>query len=342
MSTIQFTILASNIRKVRDVVTQISAEHRELHGTVSKVGKAIDRNFVSEFATVANETLYDEPHKRHVLNQAIVEHFLRQGQLEIADELIREADLDVSSECKNPFTELNHILDSLRSRNLGPALEWAARNRDALLAADSNLEFKLHRLQFIENMIAGGIRKQIELVSYARQNLQPLAQRHEKEVQSLMGSLLYLRQGLEKTAYAYFLDPENWTEICDVFTRDACSLLGLSVESPLAVAFDAGCVALPALLNIKKVMLQRQVPTVWTAKDELPIEIELGRSKQFHSIFSCPILKVQSSESNPPMRLVCGHVVSREAVQKLIASNKVKCPYCPQEQQAPEARQIYF
>ena len=120
------------------------------------MGKAIDRNFVSDFAAVANETLYDEPDKRRILNQAIVEHFLRQGQLDIADELIREADLDISSESKNPFTELNHILDSLKARKLGPALEWAARNRDALISQNSGLEFKLHRLQFIENMIDGG------------------------------------------------------------------------------------------------------------------------------------------------------------------------------------------
>lgn len=342
MSDIQFTILAANIRKIRDVISQISSEHRDLHGTVSKVGKAIDRNFVSDFAAVANESLYDEPDKRRILNQAIVEHFLRQGQLDIADELIREAELDISSESKNPFTELNHILDSLKARKLGPALDWAARNRDALISQSSNLEFKLHRLQFIENMIDGGIGKQIDLITYARQNLQPLAERHEKEVQSLMGSLLYLKSGLEKTAYAYFLDPGNWSEICDVFARDACCLLGLSVESPLAVAFDAGCASLPALLNIRKVMQQRQVPTVWTAKDELPIEIELGRSKQFHSIFACPILRQQSSESNPPMRLVCGHVISRDALQKLATSNKLKCPYCPLEQSAADARQVFF
>ena len=42
----------------------------------------------------------------------------------------------------------------------------------------------------------------------------------------------------------------------DCFLRDACALLGLAVESPLAVAVNAGCVALPALLNIKQVMLQ--------------------------------------------------------------------------------------
>ena len=50
-----------------------------------------------------------------------------------------------------------------------------------------------------------------------------------------MGSLLFIRQGLADTPYSHLLDPINWLEICDIFTQDACALLGLSVESPLTV-----------------------------------------------------------------------------------------------------------
>ena len=50
-----------------------------------------------------------------------------------------------------------------------------------------------------------------------------------------MGTLLFMRQGIENSPYASFLDPIYWVEICDVFTRDACALLGLSVDSPLCV-----------------------------------------------------------------------------------------------------------
>ena len=47
----------------------------------------------------------------------------------------------------------------------------------------------------------------------------------------------------------------------------------------LKVAVSAGCVALPALLNIKQVMQQRHV-SMWTDKDELPIEIDLGQDSR--------------------------------------------------------------
>lgn len=61
------------------------------------------------------------------------------------------------------------------------------------------------------------------------------------EVQELMGSLLYMKQGIHNSPYAFLLDPIYWDEICDVFTRDACALMGMSVESPLSVRY---CTAL--------------------------------------------------------------------------------------------------
>jgi len=39
-------------------------------------------------------------------------------------------------------------------------------------------------------------------------------------------------------------------------------------------------------------------------------------------MFACPILRQQSTDSNPPVRLVCGHVISRDALQKLTSGSK--------------------
>ena len=62
----------------------------------------------------------------------------------------------------------------------------------------------------------------------------------DTELQELMGSLLYIRHGLENSPYAHLLDPVGWTEIADVFLRDACALLGLSVDSPLSIVYVLG------------------------------------------------------------------------------------------------------
>lgn len=45
---------------------------------------------------------------------------------------IQEAGLKMEDGGKEPFSELNRILDSLKQRDLGPALEWARSHRESL------------------------------------------------------------------------------------------------------------------------------------------------------------------------------------------------------------------
>jgi hypothetical protein len=323
-----------------------------------------------------------------MVNEVVLQHFYRQGQLELGDALAAEAGIDASQLAlsKEPFQELNAILESLERRHLGPALAWAERHRLALeqrwgataapaasqLGATSlgggsggrgsvhgiSLEMKLHKLQFIE-LLRGDRQNEdaktcrSRAVAYARRHFPRLTGpvpdlapthhgRHERELQMLMGAVMFAGPRLEKSPYAHLLDHTLWHDAKDHFVRDACALMGLSVESPLTVALNAGCTALPALLNIKQVMQQRQVAGVWNAKDELPIEIDLGQESRFHSIFACPILRQQTTDANPPLRLTCGHCISRDALNKLSSGHKLKCPYCPVEQNPNDARQITF
>ncbi|CAG5122496.1 unnamed protein product, partial [Candidula unifasciata] len=330
------------INRARSAATSVSSAHKELHGSVSKLGKCIDKNFTSDFSAVITEGAFEGERRQRLLNEVICEHFLRQGMLDIAECLNEDAHLELSHERKEPFLELHRILEALRQHNLDPALEWAERNKEELNKRNSPLDFKLHRLRFIE-LIRYGAVKQSEILDYARK-LAPFAELHTKDMQLLMGSLLYLKQGIENSTYSFLFEASSWAEICDIFTRDACSLLGLSVESPLSVGINAGCRALPPLLSIRQVMQSRQVAGVWSSKEELPVEIDLGQDYRFHSIFACPILRQQSTEQNPPMRLVCGHVISKDALHKLVvgSSNRFKCPYCPVEMLTTDTRQIYF
>lgn len=91
------------------------------------------------------------------------------------------------------------------------------------------------------------------------------------DIQTLMGMLLYVPNGINTSPYSCLLDSELWIEIYEHFIRDACQLLGVCVNSPLTTCINAGCVAIPALLNIKQVMIQRQVTGIWNGKDELPV-----------------------------------------------------------------------
>lgn len=50
-----------------------------------------------------------------------------------------------------------------------------------------------------------------------------------------MGTFLYLPQGLSGSPYAHYLTPTLWAEINELFMRDACNYLGLSIDSPLSI-----------------------------------------------------------------------------------------------------------
>ena len=93
----------------------------------------------------------------------------------------------------------------------------------------------------------------LEAITYARRHFPRFVNGHEREIASLMGALMYIGPRFEESPYAHLLSDQMWKEIADLFVRDACALMGLSVESALAVAINAGCTALPALLNIKQV-----------------------------------------------------------------------------------------
>jgi hypothetical protein len=54
------------------------------------------------------------------------------GACSLISLFIQEAGLKMEDGGKEPFSELNRILDSLKQRDLGPALEWAQSHRESL------------------------------------------------------------------------------------------------------------------------------------------------------------------------------------------------------------------
>jgi E3 ubiquitin-protein transferase RMND5 len=122
-------------------------------------------------------------------------------------------------------------------------------------------------------------------------------------------------------------DTPLWTSVAASFREQFCALLGFSPLSPLSVAVTAGTIALPVLLKMSSIM--REKHTEWSSEGELPVEIPLPANYHFHSIFTCPVSKEQSTEQNPPMLLTCGHCFCKMSLARLTKSEnqKIKCPY---------------
>merc|ERR1719474_1330040 len=180
---------------VNKKVSKIATDHRDLHSSVSKVGKAIDRNFVADFDSTSREDVFSGPSKEHLLTEVILQHLCREGRLNISESLAKEAGVTEFQAQQEPFLEINRILEALKSNDLSPALDWVAKNREALnmwgttqlfsqaggrhsVQQKSSLELRLHKLKFIDLLAHGN---KMEAIKYARQNFPSFVSGQERE-----------------------------------------------------------------------------------------------------------------------------------------------------------------
>lgn len=299
------------------------------------------------------------------LNEAITFHLLREGEFEVAsilqDEMQREPS-EPSTMPKSPtpltnmmlnqpgifsmFRSMYEILDQIRARNLLPAIEWARSRSELLEKRDSTLEFDLMKLQYvwifqgarIDGMPMEGLYAALE---YARENFGRFSKRFSSEIQQLSAAVAF-HSNIPDSPYRLAFEMDDaFNEMSISFTRDFCSLLGMSAESPLYVAVTAGAIALPTLEKMVSIMKDKR--TEWTTAHEMPVELPLPDSMTFHQIFVCPVSKEQATDANPPMRMECGHVLARESIHAVSKNgNRFKCPYCPHENSPKEAKKIYL
>ncbi|KAA8612618.1 regulator of gluconeogenesis protein [Pyrenophora tritici-repentis] len=260
-----------------------------------------------------------------------------------------------SERLQQQFADMYNILHQLRvERNLKPAIQWARERSELLEARGSNLEFELCRLQFVclfdphKNQEADDDDDAmsdsetpsgpLDAWAYARREFAPFQKRYHREIQQLLGAMAFW-QNIQDSPYArLFYNNTAWEEVAHSFNREFCSLLGLSADSPLFIAATAGAIALPYLLKMQSIMKEKR--TEWTTQDELPVEIPLPSQYHFHSIFVCPVSKEQSTDTNPPMMMPCGHVIAQESLDKLSKGQRFKCPYCPNESHPRDARKV--
>ncbi|KAF2189172.1 hypothetical protein K469DRAFT_563834 [Zopfia rhizophila CBS 207.26] len=345
---------------------------KKIYSGLGKYSKALDKKFKDKpLPTAENDALSSHP---SLINRAIAMHLLREGQFSVASTFIEEANAHPphpeptpgtpnpyleeawekdlvsgtfnSKQLQQQFAEMYHILHELRQqKNLAPAIAWARERSAVLEARGSNLEFELCQLQFVCLFSDGGMTDSdadgpLRAWAYARSEFGPFQHRYAREVQQLMGAMAYWQNIADSPYRRYFYNDSAWEEVATSFTREFCSLLGLSADSPLYIAATAGAIALPTLLKLQNIMKEKR--TEWTTQNELPVEIPLPPSYHFHSIFVCPVSKEQSTDQNPPMMMPCGHVIAQESLDKLSKGARFKCPYCPGESHPRDAKKVFL
>jgi len=232
---------------------------------------------------------------------------------------------------------------ALKNGDVEPALEWANNNRPFLQERQSSLGFHLHQFRYLQFLVGSEQPNVEQAIIYARANFAQFAANHASAIQRLMTCVLFLPLSRMKTSpYADLASPSLHLDLDPMFAREYCASLGMSRQIPLKVVIDiGGGGALARIEKGRKLMRERK--SEWSQTDELPIEIPLPPENRYHSIFACPVSKEQSTEQNPPMVMSCGHVVTKDSLQKLSKpGGRVKCPYCPVESPMASALRVRF
>ena len=263
---------------------------------------------------------------RRRMKRLVMDYLLRQGYhatalqaVETDEGLAQLLELDI-------FRSAQAIVDSLKQRKCGVALEWCAKHRSKLKRIKSKLEFKLRIREFICLVQEGSVQ---EAVQYSKTHLSPWAGAHMKELQEAMATLVYgpwwPRHQNESSHYGHLFSDTQWEDLVQIFKRDMCQLYMLPADSNLAIHVQAGLSALKTPMSYTN-----------SCSKEDPLSLEAFRqlsaglpyAKHSKSRLVCYITKQVMNEHNPPMVLPNGMVYSRAACEELAEKNnrKIVCP----------------
>ncbi|KAF9532932.1 ubiquitin-protein ligase E3 [Crepidotus variabilis] len=320
---------------------EIDDRQKEIYNVLSRLGKALDKKF--PVALPSYPELFSTTTSVTALERTIALHLLRTGQFEVAEIFLSESNIKIPDELWKKFVDLHKILKALRNEDIQPALDWAQEHQKFLKSRNSPLEFYLHRSQYIRLLLKEHPPNPLPAIAYAKANLRPFYQEHPVEFQRLMSCMAYLPLSkLQSSMYSDLASPTLHFDLEPLFAKEYCAKLGMSRQLPLRVVGDiGGGGALARIEKGRKVLGDRKGD--WNQMDELPIEIPLPPDNRYHSIFACLVSKELSTEANPPMMMNCGHVISKDSLQKLNKSGgRSKCPYCPIETPTGTAMRIFL
>ena len=177
--------------------------------------------------------------------------------------------------------------------------------------------------------------KLMEIVKYTTKYLKPFMSKFKSQIRKMMGSFAFINE-IEGTKYADLISNVHWEHLVQSFVRDFCKIQGLSKESGLFMTLKVGTLGIPKFQKFFK-LIKGKEQLFDNKKNEIPIEISLGKDYNFHSIFICPVSREIATKQNPPMLLKCGHCITKSSLNNIVGNandrpnRRIKCPICPED-----------
>nr|CCA21882.1 RMD5 family protein putative [Albugo laibachii Nc14] len=315
----------------------VANELKSFHIVLSKFGKQIDKQLKNEIAAKISQSK-DFDHS--LVTKMVAEYLYQNGQIEAADAFCLEAKVDLPAAFRDCFEDLQNNLKSLAQRDLDPAIRWAQSRRRDLCTIRSDIEFELIQLKYLD--LLEKCTDVMDAIKFANAELSLFHDTHMREIGRLMSCALY-KKDLQNSPYKELFQPERWMEVRESMVLACCNVERVPYRPYLQTCLAAGTRALPAMKKLASV--PDNTFTGWIADKQFPVEFPLRDEHRFHSVFSCPVSKEESTPENPPVLLKCGHVICRSCVKRIsfnVPSEKFKCPTCPMDQTLFEISELIF
>lgn len=349
-------------KEMRGLAKALSSGQKAVGGSLIKLGKSIDSSTSTDLSNLCAPSVLLSSKS---LNEAICAHLFRDGLYTLGELFAKESCVDISKDQMKPYKKLHEILVSFRSGDLRPAIAWIQRendihdnefnnndtntDNDTDTEPDKNgnstkytkynqLEVRLHRLEYLKLLQEN---RREDALQYARKELGRFPE-YLEELGKLMTCLIY-SSNLQESPYASLCSRSVWNDLERTLIREYCA----GKESNLVTIVRCGAKAIPSLLKASRVAPNwKDLVNLGNLgrDDVLPVEVAVGKSCQFHSIFTCPVYREETTDgSNVPMLLPCGHVLSKHCISRLPkGQQRFKCPYCPREQMEKDCQEVHF
>uniref|UniRef100_A0A1I7TCM1 RING-Gid-type domain-containing protein n=1 Tax=Caenorhabditis tropicalis TaxID=1561998 RepID=A0A1I7TCM1_9PELO len=332
-------ILIENVAARAAKLTKAASDfHKNIHLYVSKNGKVIDKHAEPNphFTSICDLTWSQG--RRVVGFNLIYDYTMITGLNGVGSALKKETQLEYEFDVKEPDTLKQIVLD-LEDGDITSSLEYLEKTRPP----EEEALRKSLQTQMITDCIESGLPSYDRTVRHLRKYKSPFTEDKER-AKRLVGALLLGKASKNDVRYRNLFDNTSRSTISKKMTS-----FFVPYEAPLKNLLKYGYRNVARIAELSNLNYGTNTCIV---PNELPIGSYINVN---HSAFACPILKEQCTFSNPPMRLICGHVVSRDAITRLTSTHRssrngarhsrhlrFKCPYCPRDQYIENARLVVF
>ncbi|PLN74805.1 protein fyv10 [Aspergillus taichungensis] len=284
------------------------------------------------------------------LDRLIVDHMLRSGYTESAQQLAKEKDIEDLVDL-NVFVQCQRIAESLRRGETKDALQWCSENKAALkrsqvktnCCTQYNLEFELRLQQYIEIIRTGDRTKYVDAMNHAKKYLTPYIDTQSAEIHRAAGLLAFPRD-TRAEPYKSLYAPERWSRLSELFVRTHHELLSLPSRPLLHIALSAGLSALktPACHSAYTSSSSNSLSTTTSVCPICSTELnELSRSLPYAH-------HTKSYVENDPIVLPNGRVYGQHRLLEMskkvgcVEAGKVKDPTTGEVFAESEMKKVYI